>query len=99
MTFDPLFAWGFLAVVLVLSSILLCLIGRSLKPSARSCSCAVVDAPQSIPSLLDADVLVVGGGPVGITMACLLGAKGIRTIVIERDDEICTFPRSVSCGY
>ena len=31
----------------------------------------------------DCDVLVVGGGPTGVTLAALLGRQGVRTIVAE----------------
>ncbi len=40
-------------------------------------------------------VLVVGGGPVGITLANLLGVYGVRTLVIERSTEVFDFPRAV----
>lgn len=40
-------------------------------------------------------VLIVGGGPVGITLANLLGAYGVQTLVIERSLEVHDFPRAV----
>lgn len=40
-------------------------------------------------------VLVVGAGPVGVSIANLLGAYGIETVVIERSPEILNFPRAV----
>lgn len=40
-------------------------------------------------------VLIVGGGPVGITLANLLGTYGIQTLVIERSLEVHDFPRAV----
>lgn len=43
---------------------------------------------------LDYDVAVIGGGPVGIATATLLGCYGIPCIVIERDTSICDYPRS-----
>ena len=42
-----------------------------------------------------ADVAVVGGGPVGVTIANLLGLYGIETVVIERSAEILPYPRAV----
>lgn len=40
-------------------------------------------------------VLIVGGGPVGITLANLLGVYGVPTLVIERSLEVHDFPRAV----
>ena len=33
---------------------------------------------------LDAQVVIVGGGPVGMGLAIELGQRGIRTVVVER---------------
>lgn len=41
------------------------------------------------------DVLVVGAGPCGITMANLLGVYGIDAMVIDRETSIIDFPRAV----
>ncbi len=41
------------------------------------------------------DVIVVGCGPVGATAANLLGARGLRTLVIERDLEPHPLPRAI----
>ena len=43
----------------------------------------------------DADVVIVGGGPVGVIMANLLGVYGVRTRVLERSPEILDYPRAV----
>lgn len=43
----------------------------------------------------DADVIVVGAGPVGLMLANLLGRLGIRTTVLEREESIYEFPRAV----
>jgi 3-(3-hydroxy-phenyl)propionate hydroxylase len=40
-------------------------------------------------------VLVVGAGPVGVTMANLLGTYGVQTLVIERSPAVYDFPRAV----
>ncbi|MGJ7530626.1 bifunctional 3-(3-hydroxy-phenyl)propionate/3-hydroxycinnamic acid hydroxylase [Variovorax sp. GB1P17] len=43
----------------------------------------------------DCDVLIVGAGPVGVTIANLLGTYGICTIVVERSPDILPYPRAV----
>ncbi|HYF20262.1 MAG TPA: bifunctional 3-(3-hydroxy-phenyl)propionate/3-hydroxycinnamic acid hydroxylase [Ramlibacter sp.] len=43
----------------------------------------------------DVQVLVVGAGPVGVTLANLLGVYGIRTLVVDRGTEILDYPRAV----
>jgi 2-polyprenyl-6-methoxyphenol hydroxylase-like FAD-dependent oxidoreductase len=42
----------------------------------------------------DVDVLVVGGGPVGLVVAGLLGAAGIHTLLIERNPSTSHHPRA-----
>lgn len=41
------------------------------------------------------DVLVVGAGPAGVTMANLLGVYGIKTLLVERNPDILDYPRAV----
>ena len=36
----------------------------------------------------DCEVLVVGCGPTGVVLANLLGALGVRTVVLERDAQV-----------
>jgi len=43
----------------------------------------------------DADVVIVGGGPVGVISANLMGVYGVRTLVLERSPEILDYPRAV----
>lgn len=43
----------------------------------------------------DADVAVVGGGPVGVLLANLLGLHGLRTVVFEREAGIYPMPRAI----
>ena len=43
---------------------------------------------------MDADVAVIGGGPVGATLALLLGRAGRRVTVLEK----ASFPRDKPCG-
>ncbi|PWI06216.1 FAD-binding monooxygenase [Streptomyces sp. NWU339] len=42
------------------------------------------------------DVAVIGYGPTGVTAANLLGAMGLRTVVVDRDAEIFSRARAVS---
>ncbi len=44
---------------------------------------------------LACDVLIVGLGPVGATLAALLGKRGIDTIAIDRDIDVYPLPRAV----
>lgn len=44
----------------------------------------------------DFDVAIVGAGPVGLTLANLLGASGIRVALIERNETTVQEPRAVS---
>lgn len=47
-------------------------------------------------SIIDTDVLVVGYGPVGAALAALLGRHGIRTLVVEKSQDILMAPRAMS---
>ncbi|KAL1857047.1 hypothetical protein Daus18300_010495 [Diaporthe australafricana] len=44
-----------------------------------------------------ADVLIIGAGPVGLFTALRLGQASVRVVVIERDPAVLQLPRS--CGY
>jgi 3-(3-hydroxy-phenyl)propionate hydroxylase len=44
---------------------------------------------------VDVDVLVVGAGPVGLTLANILGLQGVRTLVVEERDTLIDYPRGV----
>ena len=41
------------------------------------------------------DVLVVGAGPVGLTLANILGQQGVRTLVVEERSNLIDYPRGV----
>ncbi|WP_084545062.1 bifunctional 3-(3-hydroxy-phenyl)propionate/3-hydroxycinnamic acid hydroxylase [Derxia gummosa] len=43
----------------------------------------------------DADVIVVGAGPVGLTIANTLGLHDVRTLLVERGEELIDYPRGV----
>jgi 3-(3-hydroxy-phenyl)propionate hydroxylase len=40
-------------------------------------------------------VVIVGGGPVGFTLAALLSRRGVRSIVVEADESYCTGSRAI----
>jgi 3-(3-hydroxy-phenyl)propionate hydroxylase len=48
---------------------------------------------------LDTDVIVVGCGPVGATLATLLGLRGVRVIVVERDSDVYPLPRAAHIDH
>lgn len=43
----------------------------------------------------DADVAIVGAGPVGLTIANLLGQQGVRVVLLEAGTELIDYPRAV----
>lgn len=47
-------------------------------------------------SLPEVDVLIVGHGPVGAAIACLLGRHGVRTLAIDKATEIYLAPRAIA---
>ncbi|MDI1445390.1 bifunctional 3-(3-hydroxy-phenyl)propionate/3-hydroxycinnamic acid hydroxylase [Polyangium sp. 6x1] len=47
--------------------------------------------------LEDVDVAIVGAGPVGTLMANLLGGRGLRVVVLERETTPHGTPRAFSC--
>jgi 3-(3-hydroxy-phenyl)propionate hydroxylase len=44
---------------------------------------------------VDVDVMVVGAGPVGLTLANILGLQGVRTLVVDERDTLIDYPRGV----
>ncbi|HKN56110.1 MAG TPA: FAD-dependent monooxygenase [Amycolatopsis sp.] len=44
--------------------------------------------------MTEVDVLIVGGGPVGLTARALLERWGVRTLLVEKYRELSPFPRS-----
>lgn len=48
---------------------------------------------------LDCDVLIVGGGPTGVTLAILLAKRGIKVIVAEREAAIYPLPRAAHIDH
>lgn len=65
-------------------------------PDLRSPTAAAAGAPGPQPATAEhVSVLVVGAGPVGVTIANLLGIYGVRALVVERSLEILDYPRAV----
>jgi len=60
----------------------------------------VVEAPEhatlSATTDLDVDVVVVGAGPVGLTVAALLSARGLDVLVVERNGSTSEEPKAIS---
>jgi 2-polyprenyl-6-methoxyphenol hydroxylase-like FAD-dependent oxidoreductase len=48
--------------------------------------------------LSDTQVLVVGGGPVGLTLAIDLGRRGIKTLLVEQKDAPQFWPKMERCN-
>ncbi|WP_344046818.1 bifunctional 3-(3-hydroxy-phenyl)propionate/3-hydroxycinnamic acid hydroxylase [Nocardioides panacihumi] len=44
---------------------------------------------------IERDVVIVGGGPSGVTLASLLAGYGVSTLVIDREHEVLDEPRAV----
>jgi 3-(3-hydroxy-phenyl)propionate hydroxylase len=43
----------------------------------------------------EVDVLIVGAGPVGLTLANFLGLQGVNTLIVEERDTLIDYPRGV----
>jgi 3-(3-hydroxy-phenyl)propionate hydroxylase len=43
----------------------------------------------------DADVVIIGAGPVGLTIANTLGLAGVKAVVVERLPQIIDYPRAI----
>jgi 3-(3-hydroxy-phenyl)propionate hydroxylase len=41
------------------------------------------------------DVVIVGAGPSGLTLANILGLEGVRTVIVEERDTLIDYPRGV----
>src|SRR5260370_4688211 len=43
----------------------------------------------------EVEVVIVGAGPVGLTLANILGLQGVRTLVVEERSSLIDYPRGV----
>ncbi|MGN5236550.1 MULTISPECIES: bifunctional 3-(3-hydroxy-phenyl)propionate/3-hydroxycinnamic acid hydroxylase [unclassified Rhodococcus (in: high G+C Gram-positive bacteria)] len=50
---------------------------------------------RSASELAAVDVLIVGAGPVGLTLANILGARGLQVLIAEERDVLIDYPRGV----
>ena len=41
------------------------------------------------------DIVIIGAGPVGLTMANTLGLYGVKVLVVEKLDQIIDYPRAI----
>lgn len=44
---------------------------------------------------MNTDVLIIGAGPTGLTLANLLGRHGVATVLVEAREELIDYPRAV----
>ncbi|CAD5109915.1 bifunctional 3-(3-hydroxy-phenyl)propionate/3-hydroxycinnamic acid hydroxylase MhpA [Zestomonas carbonaria] len=49
---------------------------------------------KSLPPMVD--VLIIGNGPVGATLAALLGRYGVQTLVVDKVHDILLMPRAIA---
>lgn len=50
---------------------------------------------NAAPAVLGADVIIVGAGPCGVTLANHLGMYGVATLIVEKSPEVLDYPRAV----
>lgn len=50
---------------------------------------------MTAPAAVHPDVVIVGAGPVGLTLANILGLQGVRTLVVDERDSLIDYPRGV----
>ncbi len=55
-----------------------------------------MSSPSQPPSQAhDAEVILIGGGPIGMALGCLLGARGVRVRVLERRTALPTHSQAI----
>ncbi len=53
---------------------------------------------KTSPINFEADVCIVGAGPVGLTLALDLARRGIRSVLVEREREVNRWPKMERCN-
>lgn len=51
--------------------------------------------PDDVHSVIESDVIIIGAGPTGLSIANLLGLQGVRVTLIEQLDKLIDYPRGV----
>lgn len=49
-----------------------------------------------VSGVVETDVVVVGGGPVGLVVACELAVRGVRVVVLESEVAVSARPRATT---
>jgi len=52
-----------------------------------------------VTAAFDCDVLIIGGGPTGVTLAALLARRGVGVIVAEKEADIYPLPRAAHVDH
>src|SRR6185312_6404007 len=64
-------------------------------PSGLPVGALTVTEKHDIVTGASPDIVIVGGGPVGLTLANILGLQGVRTLVVDERDSLIDYPRGV----
>src|SRR3984893_16396305 len=67
-------------------------------PSRNSFTSSYVDQGWRDTSMAETQVLIVGAGPVGLTLALDLGQRGVRCVLIERNETSIQLPKMERCN-
>jgi 2-polyprenyl-6-methoxyphenol hydroxylase-like FAD-dependent oxidoreductase/protein-S-isoprenylcysteine O-methyltransferase Ste14 len=65
------------------------------RPQPKSLPTAAANPHEAVNEPIDHEVVIVGGGPVGLVLASLLGARGVRVLVLERRTEALQWSQAI----